>query len=125
MLEPLKPISLLLDKINAPYKPWFAFDDLKGKRNMPLRFDFALFDYDGNLLGLIEYQGEQHYKNKKGKFGEIQRLTTDPIKKEYCKNNNIILKEIRYDDNIINALHNALDNIYSHANFVLSPKGKV
>lgn len=118
-------ISLILDKINAPYETWFAFDDLKGNKNMPLRFDFALFDYNHMLLGLIEYQGEQHYKENKGTFGAVQRLRTDPQKREYCRNHNIILEEIRYDENIINALQKALKTIYSHANFVLSPKGKV
>lgn len=118
-------ISCILDKINAPYKSWFEFDDLKGNKNMPLRFDFALFDYQHNLLGLIEYQGEQHYNENKGSFGFVQRSRTDLQKKEYCQKRNIILEEIRYNENIINALQKSLKTIYSHANFVLSPKGKV
>ena len=111
---------MTLDKLNAPYQSCYAFSDLKGKRNMPLRFDFALFDYNNNLLGLIEYQGEQHYKEKTGNYGDVQRLRTDPLKRQYCKEHDILLEEIRYDDNIYDALTNALNNIYSHANFVLS-----
>ena len=39
----------------------------------------------GELLGLIEYQGEQHYVEKTNGFGDTQRLITDPLKREYCK----------------------------------------
>ena len=47
---------------------------------------------------LIEHQGEQHYKNES--FGWYQRTISDPRKKEYCKQHNIRLFEIKFDDDI-------------------------
>ena len=35
----------------------YSFPDLIGHKNHPLRFDFAVFDDDGELDFLIEYQG--------------------------------------------------------------------
>ena len=46
-------IVCLLDKEAIIYKREYIFDDLCDIR--PLRFDFAIFDKQGNLLGLIEY----------------------------------------------------------------------
>ena len=74
-----------------------------------MRFDIAILKNE-KLVGLIEYQGIQHY-------GNIYNLTEadwkytlerDKLKKEYCKNNNIPLEEIRYSDNIINRLKDIL-----------------
>ena len=62
------------------------------------RIDFALYDKNENLKGFIEFQGPQHYKDM-GIWGKISREETDPLKKEYCKNINIPLFEIKYDQN--------------------------
>lgn len=113
-------VAILLDKMEIKYQHWYSFDDLRGKRNMPLSFDFAILGESGELLGLIEYQGEQHYVEKPNGFGDVQRLRTDPMKKEYCKRKNIILCEIRYDENIPTALSKCLTNIFSHVNTVPS-----
>lgn len=45
-----------------------------------LPFDFAIFDENERIKVLIEYQGEQHYKDT-GEFGRLQRSTTDKIKR--------------------------------------------
>ena len=79
-------------------------------RNGLLRFDFAIFDKNNNLLGLIEYQGEQHYKNYKI-MGKQQREITDPMKKEYCLNKNIPLFEIKYTENIVLKLQEILSKL--------------
>lgn len=113
-------VALLLDKMDIKYQHWYSFDDLRGKRNMPLPFDFAILGSSGELLGLIEYQGEQHYVEKPRGFGDVQRLITDPMKKEYCNKKNIPLYEIRFDDNIPSALSKALAYIFSYANTVPS-----
>jgi hypothetical protein len=51
----------------------------------------------------IEYDGIQHYESSDYFGGEkefiIQQLK-DNIKTEYCKNNNIKLIRIKYDENI-------------------------
>ncbi|MCK9446882.1 hypothetical protein M0Q50_08545 [bacterium] len=50
----------------------------------------------------IEFDGKQHFE-KHYKWGEksFERiLKTDKIKNEYCKNNNIHLIRIKYNQNI-------------------------
>lgn len=102
-----KLIKEFLNKNYIKYLTQFIFSDCKYKK--PLRYDFYLPDY--NIC--IEYQGEQHYRavNYWGgnKGFEIQQLK-DNIKKEYCKNNNIVLLEIKYTDkdNIDEILFNKL-----------------
>ena len=64
-----------------------------------LKFDFYLPDY--NMC--IEYQGLQHYEPVKYFGGQKEfeyRQKCDQIKREYCKKNNIVLLEIKYDENI-------------------------
>ena len=56
-------IEKILNQNNINYKKEYSFKDLKGKSEMfPLRFDFAIFDNENNLSYLIEYDGEQHFK---------------------------------------------------------------
>ena len=70
---------------------------------MPLPFDFALFK-DNKLIGLCEYQGEQHYEpvdfaNKGIEWAEKQferNQISDNIKRTYCKDKDIRLLEIPY-----------------------------
>ena len=72
---------------------------------------------DGSLKYLIEYQGEQHYKahKKNPEFGKQQREITDKQKKDHCEKHNIRLYEIRYDENIEDALEAILQKKKSHA----------
>ena len=65
--------------------------------DLPLRFDFAIFNED-KLVGLIEFQGEQHYIPSNGFYNETL-IEHDKMKKEYCKNHNIPLIEIKYKKN--------------------------
>jgi hypothetical protein len=85
---------------NIKYKPQYSFPDLKYKRC--LFFDFGLFNKDGNLIGLLEYNGIQHYEfvkhmhqNKNG--FELYKFK-DKLKQEYYQKNNIPLYKIRYDE---------------------------
>lgn len=87
-------ISKLLEENNINYSKQWHFKDLKSKNNYPLYFDFAIFDENNKLKCLIEYQGEQHYNEPRGKWTSIQE--TDAMKKNYCKNNKIKLIEIPY-----------------------------
>ena len=116
-------VAILLDKMNVKYIHWYAFDDLRGKRNMPLPFDFAILGNEGELLGLIEFQGEQHYIEKPRGFGDVQRLRTDPMKRAYCKRKNIPLYEIRFDADIPTGVNDALNYIFSYVNTV--PSGDI
>lgn len=64
-------------------------------------FDFAIFDDDGNLDFLIEYNGIQHYEPK-SKFGGVSGLHkqqyNDNMKKRYCEKHNIPLVIIPYTE---------------------------
>ena len=78
----------ILKEAGLNFKEEYVFPDLVSHNNHPLRFDFAVFDDNGDIDFLIEYQGEQHYKAK-SKFGGIQGLRkqqyNDMLKREYCK----------------------------------------
>ena len=93
-----KITKLLLDN-NIEFSAQYTFSDLKGKDNIhPLRFDFAVFK-GGKLSHLIEYNGLQHYKQVSGAWGnEYETLVQNDQKKiQYCKEHNIELRIIRYD----------------------------
>jgi hypothetical protein len=46
----------------------YIFPELKSPNGRPLRFDFVVFDDDGMIDFIIEYQGKQHYEAS-SKFG--------------------------------------------------------
>jgi len=74
-----------------------SFDNLKGKRNKKLTFDFAVLN-NKNLLYLIEYDGAQHFVAIKI-WGGTKRLkrqkVIDKLKTLYCKNNGINLIRLK------------------------------
>ena len=106
-------IQKILITKNINFQKEYSFEDLRGTGNGKLRFDFAILSTDGSLKCLIEYQGEQHYNVSKAnpEFGKQQREITDKQKKDYCKEHNIALYEIRYDDDVEVALNEILDKI--------------
>ena len=61
-------IHEILESNEMNFKEEYEFPGLKAPSGRPLRFDFAVFDDDGNLDFLIEYQGKQHYQAV-SKFG--------------------------------------------------------
>ena len=74
-----------------------------------LKFDFYLPYY--NLC--IEFDGEQHkrrFRFEKNNDGLSVRQKRDQIKNEYCKNNNIRLLRIEYNDNIYEKLFELLNS---------------
>ena len=96
---------------NIRYKRQKTFDGCSYK--YPLRFDFYLIKH--NIC--IEYDGMQHFKPIEY-WGGVDTfnyiLMKDEIKNEYCKNNNIKLIRIKYDENIIEKLTNQL--VFSYIN---------
>lgn len=94
-------INSILDIKSINNKRQFRFKDCKNKRSLP--FDFAIFN-NNDLLFLIEYDGEQHFRPVN--FGGISDKRTinnfnklrenDKIKNKYCKDNNILLIRIPY-----------------------------
>ena len=92
-----KNIGNYLSINNIAYISQYTFDDCKDKRKLP--FDF----YIPELNICIEYDGEQHFKTIDhfgGKEGLRIRQFHDQIKTNYCKNNNIPLIRIKYNEDI-------------------------
>ena len=58
----------ILEEAGLDFKMEYIFPDLKTSNGRPLRFDFVVFDDDGKIDFLIEYQGKQHYEPS-NKFG--------------------------------------------------------
>lgn len=88
-----------LEDYDISYVKEYAIEDCKHKR--PLPFDFAVFDSDGTLYGLIEFQGRHHYESIKFYGGDeylAERKYKDRIKKEYCEKNGIQFLEVPYTD---------------------------
>ena len=92
-------IEEILTEAGLTFKEEYTFSDLNSTNGRPLRFDFAVFDDNGNLDFLIEFQGIQHYEAK-SKFGGISGLRkqqfNDMKKREFCKKHNIPLIAIPY-----------------------------
>lgn len=90
-------ISNFLDSINIKYEQQYKFDECKSKYR--LRFDFALFGRSRNLIALLEYDGEQHFRAIDFFGGEEAFTKTkarDSIKENFCKENNIKLVRLPY-----------------------------
>ena len=91
----------ILDKAGLVYQEEYSFPDLVSSSGRPLRFDFAIFDDDGELEFLIEYQGIQHYEAKSkfgGAKGLYQQKYNDTQKRKYCQQHGIKLIAIPYWD---------------------------
>ncbi len=95
-------IANILMQNNVNFREEYTFDDLRSINNYKLRFDFALFK-NNKLVGLIEYDGPQHFQPVEYFGGETRfetQIYNDMLKKEYCKENNIPLLNISYYDNL-------------------------
>ena len=91
-------IAKMLLENNVEFATQYTFPDLKGINGGVLRFDFAIFK-NGVLSHLIEYNGLQHYEKSQGAWGkEFDNLIyNDNQKIQYCKDNNIELRIIKYN----------------------------
>ena len=64
-------------------------------------FDFAIFDDEGHLECLLEFNGIQHYKPVKhfgGEKGFRHQQYNDNLKRQYCLKNNYKLITIPWFD---------------------------
>ncbi len=92
----VKRIKAHLIGLKISFKEEFKIADCKNIR--PLPFDFALFS-DGVLVGLIEYNGIQHYQKIRrfgGKKAFERQQKHDLIKMGYCNQHNIPFLVISY-----------------------------
>lgn len=96
-------INNWLQTNNIPFKSQYSLDEIvldSGRRPF---FDFAIFNKNGKLLCLIEYNGKQHYEatggwNTEEKFKQTQHR--DKQKIDQCNQLNIPLYIISYQENI-------------------------
>lgn len=94
-------ISEILQDAGFHFAEEYIFPELVSSSGRPLRFDFAVFDDNGDIDFLIEYQGVQHYEAK-SKFGGYVGLRkqqyNDMKKREYCQKHGLTLIAIPYWD---------------------------
>ena len=93
-------IKQILTANHIKFKSQVRFNDLRGKANSYLFFDFAIYNNDNSIKCLVEYQGLQHYKPYNFETQERfeERQAYDQRKRDYCKQHNITLYEIKYTD---------------------------
>ena len=95
-------IEEILTKNGISFKKEVSFTDLYGyKDNNLLRFDFAIFK-NNQLIYLLEYDGEQHFKFikhfHKNIFNFKKAKEWDRRKNAYCIRKNIPLIRVPYWD---------------------------
>ena len=94
-------IHEILEEAGLNFQEEYIFPDLRSVNGRPLRFDFAVFDDDGKIDFLIEYQGRQHYEASAkfgGKRGLFQQQHNDNQKRSFCALQGITLIEIPYNE---------------------------
>jgi hypothetical protein len=95
-----KKIMEILSKAGIKFIREYSFKDLKGKKEAPLRFDFAF--YLNNQLILLDYDGIQHYNFTKHFHKNIfifnEAKERDRRKNSYCLAHNIPFYRIPYWD---------------------------
>lgn len=102
-------INCYLKEKNIHFKTQYVFNDLVSKNNRCLRFDFGILNDNNELKGLIEYNGEQHYKQlfydtKKENF--LSRQERDLQKINYCKKNSIPLLILNKNSSLFEEIDN-------------------
>lgn len=92
-------VERCLQYLKLDYQKQVKFDGLTSNKGAKLSYDFAILN-NGKITHLIECQGQQHYKPVTWYGGEEQfniQQIHDSLKREYAKNNNIKLIEIKYN----------------------------
>lgn len=92
-------IHEILEEAGLDFKEEYVFPGLCSSNGRVLRFDFAVFDDDGDIDFLIEFQGKQHYEPSSkfgGKKGLYQQQFNDNKKRRFCALHDIKLIEIPY-----------------------------
>ena len=94
-------IHNILTDYDVPFEEEYEFDDLVASSGKKLRFDFCIFDDEGDIDFLIEAHGRQHYQSV-GQFGGRKGLKrqqyNDRMKVQYCIKNHYNLITIPYID---------------------------
>jgi len=85
-------VARWLNQHNIPFSREYQYNDLKGDY-ANLRFDFKIKDKPV----VIEFQGEQHYKDVECFPDSATTRKYDLLKREYCGEKGIVLIEIPYN----------------------------
>lgn len=94
----------------------YKFDDCRNVYALP--YDFAILNNDNVVIGLIEYDGEQHFKPVKHFGGESHFQMTsgnDAIKNKYAEDNKIPLLRCNYlqsNEQVLSELASFIETIY-------------
>lgn len=94
-------IHEILEQADLNFKEEYSFPGLTSSNGRPLRFDFVVFDDDGVIDFIIEYQGKQHYEpcaKFGGKRGLYQQQYNDNKKRRFCALHGFTLIEIPYTE---------------------------
>ena len=94
-------IREILEEAELNFKMEYIFPELRSPNGRPLRFDFVVFDDDGKIDFMIEYQGKQHYEPSQkfgGKRGFYQQQYNDNQKRRFCALHEFNLIEIPYTE---------------------------
>lgn len=92
-------INQILTELGITYKTQYSFEDCRfPDTNKLAYFDYAIFNKD-KLIGLIEYDGEQHQTGRGHDNESLNKIQArDKFKEYYCCLNNIPLVRIPYTD---------------------------
>lgn len=94
-------IQEILTEAGLVFDQEHSFPGLVSVNGTPLRFDFCVYDDDGEIDFLIQFQGIQHFEAKSifgGLSGLRKQQKYDMEKRKYCEQNHIRLLIIPYWD---------------------------
>lgn len=109
-------INQILNEMNICFKTQYSFEDCRFPDTQRLAyFDYAIFDNENNLIGIIEYDGLQHEIGWGNNTESLKQIKAkDKFKEYYCLINNIPLVRIpynHYNELSKNYLQNILNNL--------------
>lgn len=106
-------IYQLLTEANIAFNREQTFSDCRNpKTNKLFRYDFALLDENNQVSRLIEFDGEQHFRDAGWKFDLEAIQANDQFKNNYAKEHDIPLIRIPYYDLKQLTLEDLLGNKY-------------
>lgn len=107
-------IEQYLIKHNIIFQREQVFDDLLSPKKRHLRYDFGIYNTNNQVIGLIEFQGEQHFKSVDYFGGEEkfkERQLHDQLKYEYAYKNHIPILYLRKNQSLEQKIDNFLNII--------------
>lgn len=104
-------ISHLLEKHSVIFQRQYRIQECRDKK--PLPFDFGILDKENNLLGVIEYQGAQHYRPASWDNVESfqKRQKHDKMKFKFCSDNKIPLLVLNSENYNNKTIYNWIEQI--------------